>query len=283
MPASAIKNESTVARTEDDSQPCPPIGRRTRNPPLFSTALHSRGPRPDVTKTRPRGPTANHRGTEHSWIRPTPLLLSLLATLPLSAQSASTAGLRGRILDRDGTPVETALVTLIHTRTGVTSTALSVADGRYTLRGQRPGGPYTVTVTRLGFREFTREDIEPLLGQFVDLDVTLVPDAIEIEALVVEAEPDPEFNPGVSGSPPSSPPRSCANSPPGPATSSISRRCPPLSAPPRRAYRWPAPATASTPQHRRRAQPGRACMAELTCKSVHFPVRERLDLANANP
>ncbi len=81
----------------------------------------------------------------------------------------------------------------------VTSTALSVADGRYTLRGQRPGGPYTVTVTRLGFREFTREDIEPLLGQFVDLDVTLVPDAIEIEALVVEAEPDPEFNPGRIG------------------------------------------------------------------------------------
>ncbi len=138
-----------------------------------------------------------------SWIRPAPLLIPFLAALatalPLSAQSASTGGLRGRILDRDGTPVEAALVTLIHTRTGVASTALSVADGRYTLRGQRPGGPYRVTVTRLGFREFTREDIELLLGQFVDLDVTLVPDAIEIEALVVEAEPDPEFNPGRIG------------------------------------------------------------------------------------
>ncbi len=126
-------------------------------------------------------------------------LALLPAALPLSAQSASTGGLRGRVLDQDGTPVETALVTLIHTRTGVTSTALSVADGRYTLRGQRPGGPYRVTVTRLGFREFTREDIELLLGRFVDLDVTLVPDAIEIEALVVEAEPDPEFNPGRIG------------------------------------------------------------------------------------
>ena len=125
---------------------------------------------------------------------------TLAATaLPLSAQSASTGGLRGRILDQDGAPVEAALVTLVHTRTGATSTVFSVADGRYTLRGQRPGGPYRVTVTRIGFREFTREDIELLLGQFVNVDITVVSDAIEIEPLVVKAESDPEFNPGRIG------------------------------------------------------------------------------------
>ena len=126
-------------------------------------------------------------------------LALLPAALPLSAQSASTGGLRGRVADRDGTPVEAALVTLVHTRTGAASTALSVADGRYTLRGQRPGGPYTVTVTRIGFREFTREGIEVLLGRFVDLNITLVSAAIEIEGLVVEVEPDPVFNPGRIG------------------------------------------------------------------------------------
>ena len=57
--------------------------------------------------------------------------LALVATaLPLSAQSASTGGLRGRVVDGDGAPVEAALVTLVHTRTGASSTALSVADGR---------------------------------------------------------------------------------------------------------------------------------------------------------
>ena len=127
------------------------------------------------------------------------LLATLATTLPLSAQSASTGGLRGRILDQDGAPVEAALVTLVHTRTGATSTVFSVADGRYTLRGQRPGGPYRVTVTRIGFREFTREDIELLLGQFVNVDITVVSDAIEIEPLVVKAESDPEFNPGRIG------------------------------------------------------------------------------------
>ncbi|MDE2986149.1 MAG: TonB-dependent receptor [Gemmatimonadota bacterium] len=152
-----------------------------------------------TSRQRPRDPPrTTWRRT--SWIRPViPLLATLATTLPLSAQSASTGGLRGRILDRDGMPVEAALVTLVHTRTGVTSTVLSVADGRYSLRGQRPGGPYTVTITRLGFREFTREGIELLLGRFVDLDLTLVSEAIEIEGLVVEAEADPVFNPGRIG------------------------------------------------------------------------------------
>ena len=125
---------------------------------------------------------------------------TLAATaLPLSAQSASTGGLRGRVLDTDSVPVEAALVTLTHTPTGTASTVLSVADGRYTLRGQRPGGPYRIAVTRLGFREFTREGIQLRLGQFVDLDITLVSEALEVEPLVVEAESDPEFNPGRIG------------------------------------------------------------------------------------
>ena len=117
----------------------------------------------------------------------------------LSAQSTSTAGLRGRIVDTEGIPVEAAQVTLTHTGTGATSTVLSVADGRYTLRGQRPGGPYRVTVTHIGFRQFAREDIELLLGRFVDLEITLVSEAIDLDELVVRAEQDPEFNPGRIG------------------------------------------------------------------------------------
>ena len=117
----------------------------------------------------------------------------------ISAQSASTAGLRGRIVDTEGASVEAALVTLTHTGSGATSTTLSVAGGRFTLRGQRPGGPYRITVTHIGFRDFTREDIELLLGRFVDLEVTLVSEAIGLGGLVVEAEQDPGFNPGRIG------------------------------------------------------------------------------------
>ena len=135
--------------------------------------------------------------------RGAPLLITLAATLattaPLTAQGVSTAGLRGRVLDQEGARVEGALVTLEHTETGATNTAITMADGRYTLRSLRPGGPYTMTVTRIGFGEHTREDLELLLGRFVNLDITLLPEAVEIEGIQVEVRQDIEFDPGRIG------------------------------------------------------------------------------------
>lgn len=125
--------------------------------------------------------------------------LSLSGTTVLAAQSASTAGLRGHITDTWGNPVEGAQITLTHSRTGAANTTLSLADGRYTLRGQRPGGPYVISVMRIGFRDFQREAVELLLGRFIDLDITVVSEAINLEELVVEAEPDLVFNPGRIG------------------------------------------------------------------------------------
>ena len=126
--------------------------------------------------------------------------LAIAAAPPsLGAQGISTAGLRGRVLDRDGVAVEAALVTLEHTGTGATRTALTAPDGRYSLRGLRPGGPYVMTVTRIGFGEGTREDIELLLGRFVNLDITLLPEAVEIEGIEVAVQRDIEFDPGRIG------------------------------------------------------------------------------------
>ena len=76
-------------------------------------------------------------------VHPAPLLVPLVATLVaaplhLCGQSASTAGLRGRIVDTQGAPVEAALVTLTHTGSGATGKALSVAGGRFPPRGRRP-------------------------------------------------------------------------------------------------------------------------------------------------
>ena len=127
------------------------------------------------------------------------LALALAAPATLWAQGISTAGLRGRVVDQAGAPVEAALVTLEHTETGATSTAITSSDGRYTLRGQRPGGPYTVTVTRIGFGTHTREGLELLLGRFVSLDVALLTEAVEIEGIEVAVQQDIEFDPGRIG------------------------------------------------------------------------------------
>ena len=129
----------------------------------------------------------------------TALAATLATTAPLTAQGVSTAGLRGRVLDQAEAGIEGALVTLEHTETGATNTALTTADGRYTLRNLRPGGPYTMTVTRIGFGDQMREELELLLGRFINLDITLLPEAVAIEGIEVEARRDIEFDPGRIG------------------------------------------------------------------------------------
>ncbi|MCY3808874.1 MAG: TonB-dependent receptor [Gemmatimonadetes bacterium] len=117
----------------------------------------------------------------------------------LAAQSTSTAGIRGRVVDGRGAPVAAAALTLVDTRTGTAATTQSDADGRYAIRGQRPGGPYSLTVSHIGFQGFSREGIVLRLGRFVDLGIVLVTEAIGLPELVVRAEADPDFNPGRIG------------------------------------------------------------------------------------
>lgn len=117
----------------------------------------------------------------------------------IAAQSTSTAGIRGRVVDGEGAPVAAAAVTLMDSRTGTTANTRSDADGRYAIRGQRPGGPYRLTVSHLGFRGFVHDGIVLRLGRFVDLRIVLVTEAIGLPELVVQADSDPDFNPGRIG------------------------------------------------------------------------------------
>ncbi len=152
-------------------------------------------PPPALARDRPPGKTRRRSTFFGCFV----LLLALLPTLPATPQGIATAGLRGRVLDPAGNPVEGALVTLARTATGAAATALTNRSGRFALDGQRPGGPYRVTIARIGFADYSLDGIELLLGRDLDLDVSLVPEAIAVEGVVIEAAPDPEFNPGRIG------------------------------------------------------------------------------------
>ena len=148
-------------------------------------------------------PTAHRPGVARSRRLASPVVAAvacaLAAAAQLAAQSTSTAGIRGRVVDGDGAPVAAASVTLLDSRTGTTATTQSGADGRYVLRGQRPGGPYRLTVSHIGFRGFSRDGIVLRLGRFVDLRIVLVTEAVDLPGLVVQADSDPDFNPGRIG------------------------------------------------------------------------------------
>ena len=114
-------------------------------------------------------------------------LLAVLATAPAFAQSTS-AGVNGVVTDANGAPVAGAKVTITHVESGTVSRATTDANGRYTARGLRVGGPYTVTATKADAGTDTDANIYLGLNQIIDVNSQLrAADATTLGAVVAVA------------------------------------------------------------------------------------------------
>jgi hypothetical protein len=96
---------------------------------------------------------------------------AIVLAAPALAQN-TTAALGGRITGSDGKPVAGATVSVLHVESRSVSTTTTDADGRYSARGLRVGGPYTVTITKAGATE-RRDNVFLTLAETTSLDATL--------------------------------------------------------------------------------------------------------------
>jgi hypothetical protein len=126
-------------------------------------------------------------------------VVSMGSPTALEAQGVSTAAAAGRITDADGLPLAGARVEIRHTDTGATTVVLTAGDGRFYLPNLRPGGPYVLTVGKIGYAAVTREALSLPLGQVLQLDLVLQTEAVGLPELAVEIQADPEFNPARMG------------------------------------------------------------------------------------
>ncbi|PZP59705.1 MULTISPECIES: TonB-dependent receptor [Pseudoxanthomonas] len=127
--------------------------------------------------------------TQHR-IRTSKLALGLLAALaaaPAMAQTTS-AGVGGQVVGSGGAPVAGAEVTITHVESGTVSRATTDAAGRYTARGLRVGGPYTITITKPGEGTKTEEGVYLGLNQVSTVNAQIGSDtATTLGAVAVTA------------------------------------------------------------------------------------------------
>ena len=97
--------------------------------------------------------------------------VAVVAAAPALAQN-TTAGVSGTVTGADGKPVSGATVTVVHIDSGSTNTATTDANGRYTARGLRAGGPYTITISK-GSLVDKREGVVLTLAETFALDSQL--------------------------------------------------------------------------------------------------------------
>ena len=117
------------------------------------------------------------------------LLLSAITILSVAWTFAqeTTSGIQGTVVTDTKAPLGGATVVALHTPTGTRYTTSTRKDGHYNLPGLRVGGPYTLTVSYVGFKTETQENITLVLGQDFYGDFTLIAEAKELAATVVSA------------------------------------------------------------------------------------------------
>lgn len=109
-------------------------------------------------------------------------LLFALFAVDAGAQSV-TGTIRGRVMDEAGSPVASATIAARNTASGAARSAISSADGMYVLAGLQPG-TYEISVSMIGYSA-QPQTVRVLIGQSLNMDMRLQPQAIAIEGINV--------------------------------------------------------------------------------------------------
>ena len=122
-------------------------------------------------------------------------LAALTAALAASALHAqvTTSSLAGRVTDAAGGTVTGSAILVTHVPSGTTYGTVTNAEGLFTIQGMRPGGPYSVEFSCLGYRTVIYDDVRLSLGEMYSLDTVLEEDSEALAGAVVIATASSKF------------------------------------------------------------------------------------------
>jgi hypothetical protein len=115
------------------------------------------------------------------------LFVLLAGALAVSAfAQSSTANVRGKVTNDQGTALPGATVTAVGTASGFIKTSTAGPDGAFQLGGLTPG-EYIITVEAQGFQERT-QTVTVLVGQNLNVIFAMAPTAVISESITVVGE-----------------------------------------------------------------------------------------------
>ena len=122
------------------------------------------------------------------------LLLLLAVSTLLNGQGSTTSSMSGKIIDNQGEPLPGATVVAVHVSSGTLYGANVNNTGLFSIQGMRPGGPYRVEVSFIGFSTKTFTDINLLLGETYVLNTDLTESSTQLNEVVVVGTKPSAFN-----------------------------------------------------------------------------------------
>ncbi|MFT5251847.1 MAG: hypothetical protein ACI87N_000840 [Flavobacteriales bacterium] len=126
------------------------------------------------------------------------ILITFLSVLG-HAQVTSSA-MSGTVKSTTGEMLPGASVEVLHKPTGTKYYSTTDVDGKYAVQGLRPGGPYTVKVTYIGYRTTEITDISAPLGSSLTVNISVDEESNALkEVVIVSTKSNGAFNKGRTG------------------------------------------------------------------------------------
>ncbi|MFO7574721.1 MAG: carboxypeptidase regulatory-like domain-containing protein [Bacteroidales bacterium] len=105
----------------------------------------------------------------------------------LLGQGSTTSAMNGRILDEGGSPLPGATVVAVHVPSGTQYATITDISGNYRILNMRVGGPYTLSVSFVGYAKSNYTDIMLNLGESYVQDGVLQETATALGEVIVSA------------------------------------------------------------------------------------------------
>jgi hypothetical protein len=122
------------------------------------------------------------------------MLLLLFFSAAMFGQGATTSSMSGKIADAQGEALAGATIVATHVPSGTIYGATANNQGLFSIQGMRPGGPYKVEVSFIGFSKKTFTDINLSLGETFVLNTGLTESSTELNEVVVIGTKPSKFN-----------------------------------------------------------------------------------------
>ncbi len=116
-------------------------------------------------------------------------ILFLIAILFAAGSAAfaqvTTSVLSGNVRDSSGSPLAGASIVARHIPSGTIYTATSQSNGQYSIANMRPGGPYSVQISYVGFETERTDELYLKLAETFVLNSIMIPGATTLQGVVI--------------------------------------------------------------------------------------------------
>ncbi|WP_421808535.1 TonB-dependent receptor [Flagellimonas sp.] len=112
-------------------------------------------------------------------------IAAILFTATAFAQGVTSSSLGGQVTDNVGEPLPGASIVAEHVPSGTVYGAATDFDGFYRISGMRTGGPYTITISYVGFNEVVKENVFLNLGSTERISVQMTEAATALDEVVL--------------------------------------------------------------------------------------------------